>query len=918
MLTTSPGSRCTVRTAILLILFAVVPVSAWSIPAASDAPPEISKELQAVMNARIGEILSQRNADGEPFKRAIASRSYRRVDDNTYQVGLHVDSAMGTELVTERYVVTLKAGADGDWAITNEELKDTYKGLYRGVLGDEDCDHFSSFSLQREGLILKATNGSLCKDYYRDQVARISVAADDLSYEYAPPMETQDLLFRIMKKEDPPDLVFPPDYLTISCDPATCQDLLSTAFTAPVTAKLDDVDQPLQNAYKEFEDNARKNLKGNPFWAFRRPYEPDRRTYTVSIKKKGMADHWLSVDYDNYEPKEVSLWVTGYGPVFRYYSEATRASGVNPYDLELRPDADALDYDLTSLKGTVEMGFGDGETLVGDITYGMKTKRELREIPFGIARIFQTDEKKQRKNPTMTIDSVQDADGNELTWVRTGVYSGLVVLPERVPDGTALTFRLQFENRDSIYKLTPTFSYVDRGGWLPFVRFSDLIDDFDLTVKVPAKYKTLGIGKLVSEEKKDGVLTTRWVSSSPVSFPTVIYGTYVELEPKVEAKKLDGTPIPVTMHIDKDSLGREVGTLVETGNRPAPEVTEVMVVTWKISQRVAQKFVNEAAAALNLYRQVYGVDYPFSKLDLVNDPLGGFYGQAPSSLVYLGNPDFWGKGTSAGLLEGGAGLSTFQDSVVAHEVAHQWWGSLVANANFANYWFVESLAEYSAALFTENAYGKKKYLEHVEAWRKRILDLDMRASVQDGYTVWGGPDGIRSNLAGLYAKGPYAFHIMRSTWGDELFFKFLKNLAQELKGKQIVTRDIQKVAEQTFGANLDWFFNQWLRGVGLPEFTFTYNVRTAEDGSIVMEGQVTQRVLIKPEVAVKEELEGQYFTGIIPITIVGKSGKEYRKRLIIEGKTTPFKFAIPEKPKDVIFNRDGDELAYDVIVRTSS
>ncbi len=56
----------------------------------------------------------------------------------------------------------------------------------------------------------------------------------------------------------------------------------------------------------------------------------------------------------------------------------------------------------------------------------------------------------------------------------------------------------------------------------------------------------------------------------------------------------------------------------------------------------------------------------------------------------------------------------------------------------------------------------------------------------------------------------------------------------------------------------------------------------------------------------------------MPITIVGKSGKEYRKRLIIEGKTTPFKFAIPEKPKDIIFNRDGDELAYDVVVRTAS
>jgi len=190
--------------------------------------------------------------------------------------------------------------------------------------------------------------------------------------------------------------------------------------------------------------------------------------------------------------------------------------------------------------------------------------------------------------------------------------------------------------------------------------------------------------------------------------------------------------------------------------------------------------------------------------------------------------------------------------------------------------------------------------------------------VQDSYTVWQGPGGFAPFRAAIYAKGPYAFHIMRSTWGDEAFFKFLKGLAHDLAGEEIVTRDIQAVAEKSFGANLDWFFNQWLRGVGLPEFTFTYSVRTAEDGSIVIEGNVEQRICLKPATSVKEVLEGQYFTGIVPITITGKSGKEYRKRLIIEGKTTPFKFAVPEKPKDVIFNRDGDSLAYDVVVRAMS
>ena len=746
-------------------------------------------------------------------------------------------------------------------------------------------------------------------------MSSLRITAAGLAYEYTPPVQQQQYTYHMLKKERAPELVFVPDQVVVLCDPGSCEQIIASSFTGLKEAKLDQTDPALQKEIATNDGEVDKARRENPFSGFRRPYEPDRSTWFISIRKKGDEDHWLSLDYDNYEPREVSVFLTDVGTLYRYHSEKTRNSGITPYDLEMRPDADGRDYDLLSLVGTVEMGFGDGETLNGDIVYGLKTKRELRELPFSIARIFQTEEKKETKNPQMTINALQDGEGNDLTWVRTSVYSGLVVLPKPVPKGTNLTLRLQFENKDSIFKLTPAFSYVDRGGWLPLVRFGDMIDTFDLTVKVPAKHKTLGIGKLVSEEKKDGVSTTRWVASSPVSFPTVIYGSYIEEASKVKAKKKDGTEIPVNIHLDRDSVAdNDTGALVDTGGTGAG----VQVVTLKVTRRSATKFVNDAANALNLYREIFGTDYPYDKLDLVNDPLGGFYGQAPSSVIYLGNPDFFGKGAMSGALEFGSSLSTFQDSVVAHEVAHQWWGSSIAMANFDNYWFVESLAEYSSALFTENVYGKAKYQEHIDAWRKEILEADMRGSVQDGYTVWQGPGGFGPYRAALYAKGPYAFHIMRSTWGDEAFFKFLKTLATDLKGKEIVTRDIQKIAEKSFGANLDWFFDQWLRGVGLPEFTFNYSARTAEDGSTVVEGTVTQRTMMKPAMAIKEQIPGKPFTGIIPITVVGKSGKEYRKRIIIESASTPFKFSIPEKPKDIIFNKYGESLGYDVVVKTAS
>ena len=915
-------NSCILRTlafcvSMTVIAFSLTPQVMATALADDPVPPEVRDGIQAALQSRVTALMTEKNADGVPLKRGYYSRLYHKVDDNTYKVSFKIDTALKENMVAERYLYTLTKDSAG-WKITKEDLVDTYKGLFRPDYDRIDCFSFDRFTFEKEGLKAGASNGFLCQGYLSDKVYVIGLDAPDLAYQFEPPVPQQSWGHKLLMKEDAPDLNFKPEYAFIRCDAASCESIRGTAFTGLKPVTLDLTTPTLKKVIDDAHKERVKDLKENPFFGFRRPYESDRRTWNIAFHRKGPTEHWFTLDFDNWEPKEVSVFCTTFfQPVYRYHSEETRKSGAKPHDLETRPSIDARDYDLVSLKGRVDLGFGDGETLEGDITYGLKTKRGLNELPFSIARIFSTQEKRETKNPRMTINSLQDGEGNDLMWVRTGLYSGVVVFPKTIAAGTDITLRLQFENKDSIYKVTPSYSYVDRGGWLPFVKFADFIDDFDMKIRVPAKFKTLGIGKKISDVREGNMNVTEWVSESPVSFPTIIFGDYFEAKSRGKSTKTDGTEIPVTIHMDRQSLGDEniAGEITDGGVAGL----SINYATWKISTRMAQNYVDIAAQALNLYREVYGIDYPYAKLDLVNDPLGGFYGQAPSSLIYLGNPDFWPKGVISGYLEAGSQISTFQDSVVPHEVAHQWWGSLIANANDENYWFVESLAEYSSALYTESAYGKKKYLEHVDAWRKEILEADARSSVQDGYTVWGGPGGFREYRANLYAKGPYAFHMMRVTWGDELFKKFLKSLASELKGKEIVTRDIQSVAEKTFGANLDWFFDQWLRGVGLPEFTFTYSTRPAEDGQqYIIEGEITQRLFLKPGMAVKEEIAGQYFKGMVPITVIGKSGKEYRKKVLIESPKVAFKFNVPEKPKEVDLNKYGESLGYDIKVVESS
>jgi hypothetical protein len=655
---------------------------------------------------------------------------------------------------------------------------------------------------------------------------------------------------------------------------------------------------------KEANDEDTKTRRDTPFAGFRVLDDPDNRYWRFNFKRAGAKEHYASLRYDNLEPWQMSYFVTDYGQVFAYYSEDMRNKNIDPLVLEERGDQDARDYDLIGLKGSVDLGLDDPLAYTGDITYKVKIKRELKTLPFFIARVRFGGESEAEKNPKLYINSVQDADGNELTWTRLGSAAGLVVLPKTLHADDVITLRLQFLNYDSIYSVNPSFFGLSREGWLPFVRFGDFIDEFDLTVRLPDKYTILGVGKVESDTTKDGVRTARYTSPSPVTFPTIIFGDYMSDDAgKYKATKLDGTEIPVRVYVDKGST------------RLATDREAVNAGARGIRQSALQAVATQAAVALNLYKEIYGVDYPFAKLDLVADPLGSFYGQSPASLIYLGFGLFLGEGKVAIDFGGGANISKFNKDTVAHETGHQWWGGLITNANFRNYWFVESMAEVSSAIYVERTQGKKQYLEKVAAWRKVIEDNGALNSVQNGYTTYAG-EGPRAAVANIYNKGPYAFHIFRSTFGDEKFFQLLKEMAKTLQHQEIVTRQMQDVMEKVVGGNMDWFFDQWIRGVGIPQYAIFWNKRKNEQGKWIVEGSIKQRVVMGTD---KTELKGVYYKGVAPLTFIDLSGKEVKsaKPMLVQGAETPFRVIVADEPEFVYFNKDGEILAENLLVNQS-
>jgi len=929
--------------AITAVFLLTLPISASTVTIATDGlDDETRTALSSAMRKELAKLTDSKNEYGKKNKRADYSRFFKTNDDGTYSGSAHVNTAGPSAQTTERYHVTLAKKGEVFEAVKTEVV-DTFTGLYRTLGGA--CYSFDKFEFSREGMTLTASNGGVCEGYFQDEVGYFILMAPDLKYDYQIPEHVNLLqaghdfyaLRDILSEENKDVMVFDPQWFSFYCDTQTCDEILDSSFTGldrlpkeerkAETTGLGTVYEPLRRRVDKLVKEIEQNRRENAFSGFQRPDVVGNRYFQAIVNKN--EEQRLGITYDNWNGYEVSFWVrhrlmdpeAPRGTLFGYYTQETLETA-DFFELEARDTKGNRWYGTYKVHADAIAGVNDPEMVSANVDYGLDIKHDVDVLPFFIATDSSNED---YKRATLFVNSIR-VDGEELTWVKTSAFSGIVVLPKMAKAGSKLEISVSFDTK-AIRKFTPSYSALARFGWLPFVRFGDFVEDFEMTIRTPAQYRVLGVGHQIDESREGNVLTTHWKADNPVVFPSVIFGKYFSDKPRFKAEKIDGTEIPVEVHVDQVSM-MQLTAEVQTQQDMEDVVEEINSGARGIRGKQLRAIGEQAANSINLFREISGLDYPYGSLNLVNDPALALYGQAPSSLIYLGSRVFRGEGevSGDGGLFGGGGTSTakFLKSVVAHEVGHQWWGSRVSNKNQRNYWFVETLAEYFSALYLEAVYGPKEYEEQVDEWRRNVLRNDLKASVQAADTLWPGKSGGSARQSLIYNKGPYAFHVLRQTFGDEKFFPFLKGFTQELAQKQeIVTRDIQLAAERHLGGvdeqgnrynvDLEWFFDQWIRGVGIPEFTLDYSVRKTEDGAYLIEGNVEQQIVIGNGRTAKR-IKGRHYRGVIDLMVKGnKKGEEYQKRIVVNDPKTSFRVKVPVKPVVVAINNGGGMLAHDVI-----
>jgi aminopeptidase N len=155
--------------------------------------------------------------------------------------------------------------------------------------------------------------------------------------------------------------------------------------------------------------------------------------------------------------------------------------------------------------------------------------------------------------------------------------------------------------------------------------------------------------------------------------------------------------------------------------------------------------------------------------------------------------------------------------VVAHELAHQWFGNLVTCADFHHIWLNEGWATYLEALYAEKLHGKENYHTYMTA----IAYFDHEKTI---YIEEPSIDPIFDSI--VYDKGAWVLHMLRHVMGDSLFFTAASGYLNDpvLMYQSATTEDFKQIMEQYYGSELDWFFSQWIYGKGYPiyDYSWTY------------------------------------------------------------------------------------------------
>ncbi len=271
----------------------------------------------------------------------------------------------------------------------------------------------------------------------------------------------------------------------------------------------------------------------------------------------------------------------------------------------------------------------------------------------------------------------------------------------------------------------------------------------------------------------------------------------------------------------------------------------------------------------------YGMDDYFPAMEVMRyyiDSIGEF------SYFKLANVQ---SKTRYGGMENAGNIFYYEQSVngkhsveplIAHEIAHQWFGNSATEKDWHHIWLSEGFATYLTDMYLEHKYGKEKMQQRMQRERDKVIRYNSGISkpvIDPNVTDWNKLLNPNS-----YEKGAWFLHMLRNKTGDNNFYKILRTYYKKYRNSNALTSDFREIAEEISGVDLKSFFDQWLYKPGIPDIDVKwYNGNN------------------KLYITVDQKSEKYDFE--LPIQITGKNGKNFNSIINVKCNNETFVTKLP-------------------------
>jgi aminopeptidase N len=306
---------------------------------------------------------------------------------------------------------------------------------------------------------------------------------------------------------------------------------------------------------------------------------------------------------------------------------------------------------------------------------------------------------------------------------------------------------------------------------------------------------------------------------------------------------------------------------------PQQAVTPLSYYVSQSDSPFALKGFAPANSSLQFYTQTVA-PYPYEKLALIVGAtrFGGM--ENSSAIVFTSN--LFTRGSSSVRLSKTYGIPIGNVNVVAHEIAHQWFGDDVTESTWSDLWLSEGFATYFAGLFLQRYESEDAFQAYMKGAAETVFAFEKksRGPIFDRET-----QSLMDLLnANSYQKGAWVLHMLRSRLGDEAFFRGIRRYYEAHKHSTASSEDLRAALEKSSGRDLRAFFARWVYDSGHPQYELSW--------------QWSGRSL---RFELRQVQPGNAFLDPVPITIVSSTGS---REVILKpvGKQLTETLRLTEKP----------------------